>query len=103
MAWKDDKRSRHQRGYGSAWEKLREQAFRRDAGICQYCRAKFGLVHLGTQVDHIVPKAQGGSDEIENLQTICDEGHKRKTAEENGKTWRPEIGADGWPILTRGA
>lgn len=78
----DERRgSRHERGYGSAWDKTRARILRRDAGICQAC-AKLGHVHRGTEVDHVVPKAEGGSDDDSNLQTICTSAHRVKTAAE---------------------
>lgn len=73
--------SRHQRGYGTAWDKLREIVLRRDCGICQPC-AKDGLVHVGTHVDHIVAKEEGGTDDLANLQCICKERHRLKTQAE---------------------
>jgi 5-methylcytosine-specific restriction protein A len=51
-----------------------------------------------TQVDHIRPKAKGGTDEPANLQSICDECHKAKTLADEGRTPRATIGEDGWPI-----
>jgi len=55
------------------------------------------------QVDHITPKAQGGTDDMDNLQSICVECHTTKTqleaAEAQGRKAKPTIGVDGWPIL----
>lgn len=34
-------------------------------------------------VDHIVPKAEGGNDDPENLQAICKRCHKLKTEMES--------------------
>lgn len=76
--------TRHERGYGSAWDRLRARILRRDAGICQPCLAD-GLVHQGTEVDHIIPKAQGGTDDDANLQTICTARHRAKTAAESAQ------------------
>ena len=73
--------SRHERGYGSAWARLRARVLARDAGICQPCLAD-GHVHQGTEVDHRIPKAQGGTDDESNLQTICRARHRAKTAAE---------------------
>jgi 5-methylcytosine-specific restriction enzyme A len=73
--------SRHERGYGSAWDKTRARILRRDAGICQAC-LKDGHVHRGTEVDHKVPKAEGGSEDDDNLQTICASAHRAKTVVE---------------------
>lgn len=103
MAW--SKESSHSRGYGAEWRKRRERILKRDNGICQPCLKK-GIVHSGNEVDHIISKAKAEQmgwtkEQVEadsNLQTICTEEHKKKTAEENGKKLRPEIGADGWPV-----
>ena len=35
--------------------------------------------------DHIIPKAEGGSDEDENLQTLCRSCHKQKTDAEKAR------------------
>jgi 5-methylcytosine-specific restriction protein A len=78
-----DKRrgTRHERGYGAVWVRIRERILRRDAGICQPC-LRDGHVHQGTEVDHIVPKSQGGGDDDENLQVICKARHRTKTQAE---------------------
>lgn len=75
--------SRHQRGYGSQWVKTRERIMKRDAGVCQL-HLQQGIVHAGHEVDHRVPKAQGGTDEDSNLWCICREAHQAKTAREGG-------------------
>ena len=99
--------SRHQRGYGSDWDKRRKRILARDFGICQPC-LKLGKTHIGNQVDHIKSRAEckciGWSHERmesdDNLQTICDDAHKAKTIEEQGKTFvkKQIIGIDGYPI-----
>lgn len=73
--------SRHKRGYGSKWDKKRQQILERDGGLCQVC-LKRGVVTAAKQVDHIVPKAEGGTDQDENLQAICVPCHRVKTLEE---------------------
>lgn len=84
--WKADeyRGSRHARGYGYAWEKLRAQALDRDNGLCVPCTGK-GRVTIATQVDHRTAKAQGGTDDLSNLQSICDACHREKTAREDSK------------------
>jgi 5-methylcytosine-specific restriction protein A len=82
--------SRHARGYGTAWDKLRDQVLRRDGGICQVCMAD-GLVHVGTHVDHIVAKKEGGTDDLANLRTICEARHRAKT---QGEARRGRGGSD---------
>lgn len=78
-----DKRrgSRQSRGYGKEWDVKRTAILSRDHGICQPC-LRDGHVHQGTHVDHVVPKAEGGTDDDSNLQTICAERHRAKTAAE---------------------
>lgn len=70
-----------ERGYGHEWRKVRDQVMRRDNGLCQPHR-KQGDTVAGTQVDHITPKAEGGTDHPTNLQVICDQCHEAKTAHE---------------------
>lgn len=74
--------SRQSRGYGAAWDRLRVAVLRRDAGICQCC-LKLGRITLANEVDHIRNKAQGGSDDMDNLQAICRACHAAKTAAES--------------------
>lgn len=76
--------SRHERGYGAQWDKLRLSVMARDAGLCVPCR-KSGKISVATAVDHIVPKSQGGTDEKGNLQAICAECHRAKTARESAR------------------
>ncbi|OGB26202.1 MAG: hypothetical protein A3I66_00690 [Burkholderiales bacterium RIFCSPLOWO2_02_FULL_57_36] len=78
----DKKRgSRHERGYGTAWTKLRESVLKRDAGLCQPCM-ELDRVTLAREVDHKIPKAEGGTDEESNLQSICCACHLEKTQAE---------------------
>lgn len=91
--WADAHRgSRHERGYDAAWVRRRARILKRDAGICQHCKREHGFVHAGTEVDHIVPKAEGGSDDDANLQTICRDAHRAKTAAEAARG-RSEVGS----------
>jgi 5-methylcytosine-specific restriction protein A len=78
-----DKRrgTRHERGYGSEWDRLRLEILRRDKGLCQPC-LRLDRVTRGNIVDHIVPKAEDGTDDPANLQTICKPCHTAKTAAE---------------------
>jgi 5-methylcytosine-specific restriction protein A len=106
MAWQHQG-SRHERGYGAAWVRLRQIALDRDSHLCQPCLAT-GRPTPATQVDHIKPKAQGGTDDLENLQAVCGPCHHAKTqaeaAEAQGRRYRPRprIGADGWPVEDEG-
>jgi 5-methylcytosine-specific restriction protein A len=49
-------------------------------------------------VDHITPKAKGGTDDLHNLQAICRACHLDKTLRDNGRRVKRRIGVDGWPI-----
>ena len=96
MSWSND--SRHKRGYGAAWDKKRKAILERDKHLCQTCKRRTKIM-IGNQVDHIKPKAKGGTDDAANLEAICDPCHKAKTARDNGKEYRPKrtTGTDGWP------
>lgn len=50
-------------------KRIRFEVFKRDAFTCQYCGKKAPDVVL--HVDHVVPRAKGGSDDILNLVTAC--------------------------------
>lgn len=106
MAW--GTKSRHERGYDSAWVKVRNQVMERDGGQCQSCK-RAGRMTLARAVDHIVSKAKAAAlrwtraqtDHPSNLEAICDSCHAVKSEAEQGKTKRPPkrgVGADGWPV-----
>ncbi|KQQ93637.1 HNH endonuclease [Massilia sp. Leaf139] len=105
MVW--GTKSRHERGYGTAWVKLRTRIMERDCGLCQVCK-KDGRVTVAYAVDHIVSKANAArlrwtSEQVDhpsNLQAICRPCHDVKTQEEQGKAkHKPvRIGIDGFPI-----
>ncbi len=76
--------SRHERGYGSQWDRLRASVMARDAGLCVPCRV-MGRASPARAVDHVVPKSQGGTDELDNLQAICIDCHREKTARESAQ------------------
>ena len=103
MTWQHDRRSRQARGYGRAWDKLRAAALARDLHLCQIC-ARSGRVTPATEVDHIIPKAKGGADTLENTQSACTPCHRAKTATEAAEAQgrkvrqRRRIGLDGYPL-----
>lgn len=93
--WHGQPGSRHERGYGHAWDKLRLTILARDHHLCQPCLTEGRLTPART-VDHITPKAQGGTDEPENLRAICDachadkttaEGHEARSSRRNGSAF----------------
>lgn len=50
----------------------------RDKSMCAHCRKTIKLALL--TIDHVVPRAAGGSDELANLQLLCDKCNRRKKA-----------------------
>lgn len=100
--WAHEK-SRHARGYGAAWDRLRLVILKRDGYLCQCsdCKRR-GIVKAANEVDHVKPKALGGTDDPDNLAAINADCHKRKTQAERGFTLQPRIGLDGYPIDPRG-
>jgi hypothetical protein len=56
--------------------KVRWSVLRRDGFTCQSCGAADRPMH----VDHVVAVANGGADDPENLQTLCDRCNMQKGA-----------------------
>lgn len=98
-SWDHGGKSRHERGYGSKWDRLRRLVLARDKHLCQDCWPQ--KVTPATQVDHVVAKAKGGTDDPANLRALCRPCHDRKTIKDKGhvaRRTRRATGADGWPI-----
>ena len=55
---------------------VRKYVFERDRYQCQSC----GKTKLNTQltIDHIIPLARGGQNDISNLQTLCCDCNQQK-------------------------
>jgi 5-methylcytosine-specific restriction protein A len=97
QVWQHKRTSRHARGYGTAWEHLRKEVMQRDKGLCQPCLRK-NRVTAAAAVDHIKPKAKGGTDDLTNLEAICRPCHLDKTLRDAGRRVKRRIGVDGYPI-----
>lgn len=54
-------------------DQLRQEVFERDGHRCRHCGTRERL-----SVDHIVAEVLGGSDDMENLQTLCRPCNSRK-------------------------
>lgn len=61
----------------------------RDNPLCVMCRAE-GRTGVAVEVDHIVPLADGGADHEDNLQGLCAQHHREKTAAEARERGRAE-------------
>jgi len=59
-------------------QSVRDYVFQRDQFRCQSCGRSPSEVSL--QVDHIIPLAKGGSNDLSNLQTLCANCNGRKGA-----------------------
>ena len=62
--------------------KLRFSVLSRDLYTCQYCGAHAPDVRL--EIDHIVPVSKGGTNDIGNLITSCEECNYGKGSSELG-------------------
>jgi 5-methylcytosine-specific restriction protein A len=69
------------RGYCSAaWRRIRLAVIARDGGICQLCHKLVQGDDRDAHVDHIVEKADGGTDELSNLRLVHRSCHSRRHA-----------------------
>ena len=62
-----------------AWRRLRVKVLLRDP----MCMSR-GCRRLATVADHIIPRRQGGTDDLENLQGLCQSCHSRMTIRFDG-------------------
>ena len=66
-----------ERGYDAEWQKTRKE-FLVMHPRCTECGQQ------ATEVDHIVPIADGGTNEWTNLRAMCKRDHSQRTAREGG-------------------
>lgn len=62
--------------------RLRRACLRRDDYTCQRCGYESEPNSGELHVDHIHNRAEGGQDELDNLQTLCTSCHNPKTQAE---------------------
>jgi 5-methylcytosine-specific restriction protein A len=77
--WKSTTLSPKERGYDYEWQKL-SRKFKRNNPICNICK-----VRASEETDHIIEKADGGTNELSNLQALCAECHAKKTIAERNR------------------
>jgi 5-methylcytosine-specific restriction protein A len=70
-----------ERGYDGRWQQLRKDILKRDP----VCRWPDGCTSPSTDVDHVVSKRRGGTDDPLNLRGLCHSHHSMKTAHEDGR------------------
>ena len=77
----DRRPSRAARGSSTERRRIRLRTLRRDGYRCVAC----GLVDkkgFSLEADHILPLERGGSNDLENMQTLCKPCHSVKTSAE---------------------
>jgi len=72
-----------ERTRGRKWMAIRHAAMTRDLHCCVHCM-RDGIARPAKVVDHILPLLQGGTDDLDNLQSLCHSHHDIKTTEEAG-------------------
>lgn len=90
MPWDNspEKRQQDAKTYGDPlYRANRELARNRANGACEQCRHR----HPKLECDHIIPKSQGGGNQLANLQMLCaGDGsckcHEAKTYEQRGNS-----------------
>ena len=89
--------SRHDRGYGTAHDKMRRHLIR-TVVTCEECERQ-GRVTVGTIADHIKPLAKGGTGDRSNYQLLCQPCSDAKSLADKGQTAKPRggVGRDGRP------
>lgn len=60
---------------------MRDQVMERDRYLCQPCK-RDGKATPASEVDHIVPEAEGGLTVASNLEATCHPCHQTKTQRE---------------------
>src|SRR4029453_14526656 len=65
------------RGYNANWRRLRLMVLAREP-LCRECKAE-GRITEATDVDHILERNKGGTDELSNLRPLCHSCHSRRT------------------------
>lgn len=69
--------------YGRRWRKIRK-AFITANPLCGECKRQ-GKFTPAEEVHHIIPLAEGGTHNSDNLMSLCKSCHSRLTAKEGGR------------------
>lgn len=62
------------------WDETRAAVLRRDGSRCTVGWLLGGACHETLDVDHLVPRDEGGTDALDNLITVCHSHHPMREA-----------------------
>lgn len=78
-------RQGHNEKYGSKWRKIRAR-FLGAHPLCEQCKLQ-GRYTIATEVHHIKPLADGGTNDENNLMALCKSCHSRITLTTENQKW----------------
>lgn len=93
-AWDHGGKTRQQRGYGRAHERIRAHLLQ-TVILCEECKRN-GRTTAGHIADHIVPLAKGGTGDRSNYQLLCRDCAAEKDARDRGRRLKPRVTTAGW-------
>ena len=77
--------------YKGAWPAIR-RSYIKAHPLCEVCRRE-GRYTEAREVHHIIPLADGGTHDANNLMALCKPCHSRITATEGGRWGKPQGGS----------
>lgn len=75
--------------YSGSWKRIRESYFKRHP-FCEYCYAK-GILVKAEHVHHKVPLKEGGSNNEENLVSLCKPCHSKEHAKRDDRWHKKKV------------
>lgn len=76
----DNRPNFRQRGYGTAWDKLRKMFLRANPVCVDPDNNHLGQIVPATDAHHKIAKKDGGEDSFENLMALCHSCHSKLEA-----------------------
>src|SRR5665647_2531469 len=74
--------------YGRSWRRIRDKQLA-EHPLCEQCK-KMDKITPAREVHHIKPLSQGGTNESDNLMSLCTSCHSEITARGGGR-WKKEV------------